>query len=414
MTSTTNPPSSDPPASTPPASNPPASNPPASDPPASTPPASTPPASTPPASTPPASTPPASTEEQPPVEVPPAPIKEYSSDDIFNSSNMSLFLLFLAVYFVTYFILGFYFRGSGETESFASRFSRIIDIILTLFVIGYIIYFYFSIEDSKKDEYLEDRALEIKRYIEDEYSILIQTAFIFIFYLVIYVLRIPMRLGQKPGLIFITESIAWLLLFVIIVVKFFDLVFGVNILDDFSSLFNINIKRSQPEPEPTPVPVDKREVFNVGNNKYNYQEAQAICKAYGAELATYDQIEDAYNKGAEWCNYGWSANQMAFFPTQKQTWQKLQSSERHKNNCGRPGVNGGYMGNPNLKFGVNCFGTKPVASDNDKSRLSNAGPTIPLSAEDKKMQEDIDYWMENKDKYLNINSFNYNKWSKHE
>ena len=123
---------------------------------------------------------PATSEEQPQVEAPPAPIKGYSSDDIFNSSNMSLFLLFLAVYFVTYFILGFYFKGDGESEGFASRFSRIIDIILTLFVIGYIIYFYFSIEDSKKDEYLEDRALEIKRYIEDEYSILIQTAFIFI------------------------------------------------------------------------------------------------------------------------------------------------------------------------------------------------------------------------------------------
>ena len=38
---------------------------------------------------------------------------------------------------------------------------------------------------------------------------------------------------------------------------------------------------------------------------------------------------------------------MAFFPTQKDTWEKLQANEESKNTCGRPGVNGGYMGNPN-------------------------------------------------------------------
>ena len=31
------------------------------------------------------------------------------------------------------------------------------------------------------------------------------------------------------------------------------------------------------------------------------------------------------------------------------------------NNCGRPGVNGGYFDNPNIKFGVNCYGQKPDA-----------------------------------------------------
>ena len=57
------------------------------------------------------------------------------------------------------------------------------------------------------------------------------------------------------------------------------------------------------------------EVFNVSRNNYTYDEAKALCKAYGAKLATYNQIEDAYKSGAEWCNYGWSADQMAFYPT---------------------------------------------------------------------------------------------------
>jgi hypothetical protein len=65
------------------------------------------------------------------------------------------------------------------------------------------------------------------------------------------------------------------------------------------------------------------EVFNIPENIYNYDQAKAVCKAYDSKLATYKQIEDAYEKGANWCNYGWSADQLALFPTNYKTWQKL-------------------------------------------------------------------------------------------
>merc|ERR1711904_243505 len=84
-----------------------------------------------------------------------------------------------------------------------------------------------------------------------------------------------------------------------------------------------------------------QQVFNIPGNNYTYDDAKALCKAYGGKLATYSQIEDAYKSGAEWCNYGWSDNQMAFYPTQKSTWKKLQKIKGHKHDCGRPGVNGG-------------------------------------------------------------------------
>ncbi len=70
------------------------------------------------------------------------------------------------------------------------------------------------------------------------------------------------------------------------------------------------------------------EVFNVSRNNYTYDEAKAMCKAYGAKLATYNQIEDAYKSGAEWCNYGWSADQMAFYPTQKKNLEETSKDKR--------------------------------------------------------------------------------------
>lgn len=104
----------------------------------------------------------------------------------------------------------------------------------------------------------------------------------------------------------------------------------------------------------------KKEVFNIDSNTFTYKEAPYVCEALGSKLATYDQVIASHKKGAHWCNYGWSANQMALYPTQKNIWDKLQKGpENSKNICGKPGVNGGFFENSDLKFGVNCYGFKP-------------------------------------------------------
>ena len=114
---------------------------------------------------------------------------------------------------------------------------------------------------------------------------------------------------------------------------------------------------------PTPAPLRGKEVYHVGDDQFTYDDAPAVCAAYGGDLATQDQIESAYSSGAEWCGYGWSAGGMALFPTQHATWDLLQREVdvKKRTACGRPGVNGGYF-DPALKFGVNCYGVKPDGS----------------------------------------------------
>jgi hypothetical protein len=134
----------------------------------------------------------------------------------------------------------------------------------------------------------------------------------------------------------------------------------------------------------------RKEVFNVSKNIYKYSDASAVCSALGAELATYEQVKDAYESGADWCNYGWTKGQMALYPTQKSTWDKLQSGPAEYNNaCGRIGVNGGYFDNPELAFGVNCYGVKP--SKNATDELMEAQIALPPTAEeiefDKRVQK---------------------------
>lgn len=122
----------------------------------------------------------------------------------------------------------------------------------------------------------------------------------------------------------------------------------------------------------------KKEVFNVSSNRFNYSDAEPLCRALGAELATYDQVKTAFDNGADWCNYGWTKGQLALFPTQKGTYEKLQlGPEGQRMACGKPGLNGGYFDNPDLRYGVNCYGNKPSQSAHDASKTNKGTPISP-------------------------------------
>jgi len=204
------------------------------------------------------------------------------------------------------------------------------------------------------------------------------------------------------------------ILVILILVNAFQYFFSINVTAYIQGLFTpkttVDIVVDQSTYQPTPVPEIKfkKQVFNIPGNYYTYNDAKALCKAYGAELAGYDEIEKAYNNGAEWCNYGWSANQLALFPTQKKTYDNLQSIPGHENDCGRPGVNGGYIANPNVKFGVNCYGYKPKITSDEEELMKKTSP-YPETAEDIAFQKKVDVMKNNLDQIL-VSPFNYETW----
>lgn len=155
------------------------------------------------------------------------------------------------------------------------------------------------------------------------------------------------------------------------------------------------------------LPGGGNEVFNVSSNKYTYYDAEPLCRAFGAELATYEQVKQAWSKGADWCNYGWSKGQLALYPTSDETYAKLQGGpEDQRMACGKPGINGGYFDNPELRFGVNCFGKKPPQSANDLSDLAKGAPLSPDAlAFDKKVNE-----FKTNAASIAVNPFNSQKW----
>ena len=146
------------------------------------------------------------------------------------------------------------------------------------------------------------------------------------------------------------------------------------------------------------------QVFNVARNVYKFHDAEPLCRAFGAELATYDQVKDAHKAGADWCNYGWVKGQMAVYPTQKATYDKLQHGPEHERmSCGRPGVNGGYFPNAEQRFGVNCYGPRPAESALDERIQMEEKTDIAFDREVNKYKSELDS--------IGVNPWSGKQWS---
>ena len=151
------------------------------------------------------------------------------------------------------------------------------------------------------------------------------------------------------------------------------------------------------------------QVFHIPGNRFGYRDAQAVCAAYGGRLANIQEVQRAYEDGGGWCSYGWSDDQMALFPTQQGHWEALQNIPGHKHDCGRPGVNGGYIANPNVRFGINCFGYKPRITPDEQTAMDNA-PLVPKTAREINFDKRVAYW-QNRLSELNVAPFAPGQWS---
>jgi len=208
-------------------------------------------------------------------------------------------------------------------------------------------------------------------------------------------------------------------LVVLVLINAVQYFFGIDVVANLSNMFNPDakldvkvIQNDSPPPGPSVVPEIKirEQVFNIPGNYYGYEDAKSLCKAYGARLASYNEIEDVYKSGGEWCNYGWSDSQMALFPTQQSTYDGLQQIPGHENDCGRPGVNGGYIANPHVKFGVNCFGYKPKITPEEEELMQNTTP-YPKTEKGLAMERRVEYWKKRLNEIL-VSPFNYKNWSR--
>ena len=158
--------------------------------------------------------------------------------------------------------------------------------------------------------------------------------------------------------------------------------------------------------------------FDRKSQKYKIKNLQKIYTSPESWVNSFkNNIIHSFNNinpetGGLTTDYLKSENQ---YVNNKETYDKLKASGKEvQYNCGRPGVNGGHITNPYIKFGVNCFGKKPDATSSDIARLEMSDYSLPQTAEQKELQAKIDYWKANAAELLQISSFNKDKWSRND
>jgi hypothetical protein len=336
--------------------------------------------------------------------------KSADNDNYYDNQTMMMTIAFLGIYFAVYAFSGMFFKKDDPNYNSILK-SGTVDLTVLIIVILLTILYYVSLSDDDKNSFFDDLKKGLRDYFNNAYSILGVTAFIVLFQLGVYLLKIP-----TTSSLFDSKAFIWL--FLLVAVQFFKYVLDVRIVD---YIYNLDLFEKKVELKVVEDPEvlkekegPKDEVFNISNNLFTFDDAQKVCKSFDARLATYDEIEDAYEHGAEWSTYGWSKDQHAYFPTQKDTWNKLQEVKGHEHDLGRPGVNGGYFKNPNIRFGVNCFGVKPAMTDSEKLRMdARKDQVYPKSKEDEMLDKKVKFFQEHKDKLLVINGYNTDKWSRY-
>ena len=175
------------------------------------------------------------------------------------------------------------------------------------------------------------------------------------------------------------EIIIWAILIFLIALNGLQYYYNINIKTDLKTIFSpqpkIDIEVEQPvdeAPPPPPTIQTMPQVFHLKDNKY-----------------TYENMRISLHK--------------------KKTWDKLQTKKGHEHDCGRPGINGGYIANPNIAFGVNCYGFRPKMNSSSKYSMENQ-PLYPKTEKELAFEARVKKWR-HKTKDLTIAPFNTDQWS---
>lgn len=121
-----------------------------------------------------------------------------------------------------------------------------------------------------------------------------------------------------------------------------------------------------------PVASQPNEVFLVStdsNFTYNIDtsdKAEQVCIALGATVATIQQLEQAYNKGADWCSNGWTKtgdnSYGGYYPINTSA----------VTGCGAGAI--GIMEDSNNPRNANCYGVKPAKPDKFNDPIPGKDP----------------------------------------
>ena len=254
---------------------------------------------------------------------------------------------------------------------------------------------------------------DIIGFISDMKPMLLFVSFILI--LVYYYIFPSTETETTPSYIqIICIIILWSAFTILLILNVFSYIFKIDVIQTIRDMFSYDdgvgklsimseLKKIQLKSKL------KKQVFHIPSNIYTFKESKLLCNAYDSKLASFDELQQSYEMGSDWCGYGWSEGQMALYPTQREKWNKLQAATGHENDCGHPGINGGYISDENIQLGVNCYGFKPQIRPMDAARMA-ANTEISKTCKEKQYDIDVSK-IKGMIDGIEVSPFNHNNWS---
>ena len=250
--------------------------------------------------------------------------------------------------------------------------------------------------------------------------VLVVLIFIILIYYVIFAFlgnSISDSENYSNGSFMFIEALLWALFILLVFINGLAYFFNIDIITELKNIFDekpeIQIEstiNNQINQDISAASYDLKEVYHIPGNRFTYHDAKAVCKAFDSEMATYEQLLEEQKKGASWCSYGWTKDQLGLYPTSQSDFKQLQKKEGHEYDCGLPGINGSYISNPHIKLGSNCYGYKPKISDLESKYLKN-NELYPKTKKEALFDKRVEYW-KNRIGNILIAPFNNDNWFK--
>ena len=150
-------------------------------------------------------------------------------NDIFNATTYTI-LFWMIVAYTTYSLGSAFFASRGTTNETSGKtsYSRTIDVILCFLISGWLFSVYYPLSDDQKQNILGEFITWLQEYFDNPWSFFELIWFTIGFFILIYILRVPMAPDVKPVLVHIVEQQIWVLYALFAIIFFFKYALNVS------------------------------------------------------------------------------------------------------------------------------------------------------------------------------------------
>jgi len=159
---------------------------------------------------------------------------EYTNSDMqqmmeqfLTKSNVTHMLWFLAIYLIIYFLLFIFYKKTSK-DSERIQMGRMLDIMVFSLSSVYILSVYFNTTRKEAEFGVSKNIVIFGEYLDNPFSLFSLICILFAFYLLIYLIQIPMTSEYKPLSISLIENLLIILVTVFLIFDFFKFFFAIN------------------------------------------------------------------------------------------------------------------------------------------------------------------------------------------